>query len=73
MLARSKLNSIETMISRALIDSEICHQEHTKIINEEEKCRKLKEDIRMIKSQWSDAEKKKPIEEGKRIGINSIR
>ena len=69
MLARSKLNRIETMISRVLIDSEICHQEYTKIVNEEEKCRKLKEDI----SQRSDAEKNETIEEGKRIGINSIR
>ena len=63
MLARSKLNSIETMISRALIDSEICHQEYTKIINEEEKCRKLKEDI----SQRSDAEKMKRSKKGKEL------
>ena len=28
MLARSKLNSIETLISQALIDSEISHEVH---------------------------------------------
>ena len=63
MLARSKLNRIETMISRVLIDSEICHQEYTKIVNEEEKCRKLKEDI----SQRSDAEKMKRSKKGKEL------
>ena len=42
MQARSKLNSIETMISKALIDSEISHKECTTIINKEEKYRKLK-------------------------------
>ena len=63
MLARSKLNKIETMISRVLIDSEICHQEYTKIVNEEEKCRKLKEDI----SQRSDAEKMKRSKKGKEL------
>ena len=63
MLARSKLNKIETMISRVLIDSEICHQEYTKIVNEEEKCRKLKEDI----SQRSDTEKMKRSKKGKEL------
>ena len=42
MQARSKLNSIETMISKALIDSEISQKECTTIINKEEKYRKLK-------------------------------
>ena len=37
MLARTKLNSIGTMISKTLIDSEISHEEYTTIINEEEK------------------------------------
>ena len=72
MVARSKLNSIETPISQALIDSEISHEEYTTIINAEEKCRKMKEDIRTVKSQRSDAEKNKEIERGKRIGINKI-
>ena len=57
MLARSKLNSIEMMISKALIDSDISHEEYTTIINEEKKYRRLKEDIRMMKSQRSDPEK----------------
>ena len=57
MLARSKLNSIETLISQALIDSDISHEEYTTIINEEDKCRRLKEDIRLMRRLRSDAEK----------------
>ena len=40
--------------SKALIDYEISHEEYRTIINEEEKYWKIKEDIRMIKSQRSD-------------------
>ena len=47
--ARSKLNSIETLISQVLIDFEISPEEYKTIINEEENHRKLKENIRMIK------------------------
>lgn len=70
MLARSKLISIHTMISKALIDSEVGHEDYTTIINEEEKCRRLKEDLRMMTSQRSNAQKNKLIEEVQRIGIN---
>ena len=35
MLAKSKLDSIETLISQALIDREISHEEFKTIINEE--------------------------------------
>ena len=50
MLTKSKLNSIETLISQALIDLEISHEEYKSIINEKENYRKLKENIRMMKS-----------------------
>ena len=33
MLAKSKLNSIETLMSQALIDLEISHEEFKKIVN----------------------------------------
>ena len=42
------------------------------IVNEEKKYRELKESIRMMNSQRSDAEKNKLIEEGKKIGINEV-
>ena len=70
MLARSKLNSIENKISKALTDNETSHENFETIIDEEKKYRELKESIRMINIQRSDAEKVNLIEEGKKIGIN---
>ena len=72
MLARSKLNSIEIKISKALMDNEISHEDFETIINEEKKYRELKESIRMMNSHRSDAEKVSLIEEGKKIGINEV-
>ena len=37
MLARSKLNNIESKISEALINNEIKHEDFTTIIDEEKK------------------------------------
>ena len=70
MLARSKLNSIENKISKALTDNEISHEDFETIINEEKKYRESKESIRMMNIQRSDAEKVNLIEERKNIGIN---
>ena len=72
MLARSKLNSIESKISKALMDNEISHEDFETIINEEKKYRELKESIRMMNSHRSDAEKVSLIEEGKKISINEV-
>ena len=65
MLARSKLNSIESKIPKTLMDNEISHEDFETIINEEKTCRKLKESISMMNSHRSDAEKVSLIEEGK--------
>ena len=51
MLARSKLNSIESKISEALINNQISYEDFITIINEEINYRELKESIRIIKSQ----------------------
>ena len=72
MLARSKLNGIESKISEALINNEISHEVFTTFINEEKNYRELKVNIRMMKSQRSDTEKNNLIEEDKRIGIDEI-
>ena len=72
MLARGKLNSIESKISKALADNEISHEDFEIVINEEKKYRELKESIIMMNSQRSDAGKVKLIEEGKKIGINEV-
>ena len=72
MLARSKLNSIESKIYEALINNDVSHEDFMTIVNEEKKYRELKESIRMMNSQRSDAEKVSLIEEGKKIGINEV-
>ena len=51
ILARSKLNSIESKISEGLISNQISHENFVAIINEEKNYRELKEKIRMTKGQ----------------------
>ena len=46
MLAKSKLNGIETLISQALIDTEISHEEFITILNEKDKCERIKDNLR---------------------------
>ena len=48
MLAKSKLNSIETLVSQALIDMEISHEELAKILNERDKYEKIKENLKNV-------------------------
>ena len=66
MLAKSKLNSIENKISKALMVNEISHADFETIISEEKKYQELKESIRMMNSHRSDAEKVNFTEEGKK-------
>ena len=72
MLARSKLNSMESKISEELINIEIRDEEFMTIINEEKIYPELKESIRMMNSQKSNTEKLNLIEEGKIIGIDEL-
>ena len=46
MLAKSKLNSIETLMSQALIDLGISHEEFKTTVYEKEKYDQIKESIR---------------------------
>ena len=46
MLAKSKLNSIGTLISQALIDMEITHEESVTVLKEKDKYQKMKENLR---------------------------
>ena len=48
MLAKSKLNSIETLVSQALVDMEISHEEFIMILNEKNKHEKMKENLRNV-------------------------
>ena len=46
MLAKSKLNSIETLTSQALIDLDISHEEFIRILKEKDKYERMKENLR---------------------------
>ena len=46
MLAKSKLNSIEALISQALINLDISHEEFIRILKEKDKYEKMKENLR---------------------------
>ena len=46
MQAKSELNSIETLVSQALIDMEINHEEFITILKEKDKYEKIKDNLR---------------------------
>ena len=61
MLAKSKLNSIDTLISQALIDTDISHEEFITILKEKKKIRKQNREsyeIMRINSAKSKIQKK---------------
>ena len=47
-LAKSKLNSIETLLSQELTDMEISHEEFMAIFKEKDKYEKIKENVRNV-------------------------
>ena len=46
MLAKSKVNSLKTLISQALIDMDISHEELVTTLKEKDKYEKMKENLR---------------------------
>ena len=49
MLAKSKYNSIEALISQALNDINISHEEFITILKEKDRYERMKENIKMTK------------------------
>ena len=48
MLAKSKLDTIETLVSQALIDTDRNHEKFNAIIREKQKYEKMKENLRKV-------------------------
>ena len=48
VLTKCKLNSIETLVSQALIDMEISHEEFATILKVKDKYEKMKENLRNV-------------------------
>ena len=66
ILAKSKLNSIEKLMSHALIDLDISHEEFKIIVNEKENYEQMKESIRNTKSRDEIDELNENIKENNR-------
>ena len=58
VLAKNKLNTIDTLLSSALNDSEISHEEFTNIINEENIYEIIKENIKSMTQPIDDSPEK---------------
>ena len=65
MLAESKLNSIESFVSKALIDMEISYEEFITILKEKNKYDKMEENVRNIS-------KKLEKEKTENMQLNSV-
>ena len=48
MLTKSKLDSIETLVSQALIDTDINHEKFNAVIREKQKYERMKENLRIL-------------------------
>ena len=57
MLGKTKLNSIEALVSQALIDMEISHKEFITILKEKDKYEKMKENVRNASEKLEEKQK----------------
>ena len=57
VLAKNKLNTIDTLLSSALNDSKISHEEFTNIITETNIYENIKENIKELTTESSEKEK----------------
>ena len=72
MLARSKLNSIESKISKALMDNEITHEHFEAITNEEKTIVNLNKALEWWIAKEVMLEKLIWLKKVKKIGINKV-
>ena len=73
LLARSKLNTIDKMISKAIQNSNISDEEFRLISDEAFKYDRLKDDIRMgFSNRVGDFERENLLKQGQQMGANEI-
>ena len=68
----SKFNSIEKVVFKALVDSDINLEEYMLEINGAQSCFRLNENIRAKNSEQGDIEQYRLMEHGKGIKIDKI-
>ena len=61
MLAKRKLNTIETLLSPALTDMETSHEEFITIFKEKHKNEKMKENVRNVSEKFQEQQENKRI------------
>ena len=61
MLAKSKFNNIESLVSRALIDMKISHEEFVTILKEKDKFKKMKENVKRISEKLEEKQENKRL------------
>ena len=66
MMAKSKLNSIENLISQALIEMEISREEIVTILKEKQKYEEMKENVRNVSEKLEEKTEKTRLK-----GVNS--
>ena len=72
LLVRSKLNSIEKILSKALIDHDITYDEFLPVIDEEQNYLRLIESTATKDSQLGGIERDRLIEHSKKIGTDEV-
>ena len=69
MLATSKFNSTEILISQALIDMNISHEEFVTTFKEKDRYEKMKENIRDKKWTWKTRNHKNEQHKTKKLSV----
>ena len=62
MLSKCKLNSIETLVSLALIGMEISHEEFIASLREKDKYEKMKENVRNFSEKLEEKQEKMRVD-----------
>ena len=65
MSAKTKLNSIESLVSKALIDMEISQEQFVTILKEKDRYGKMKENVKSISEKLEE-------EKQKNVRLNSV-
>ena len=60
-MAKSKLNSIETLVSQALIDMEISHEEFISILRKKDKYEKMKDNVRNVSEKLEEKQENRRL------------
>ena len=72
MLAKSKLNSIETLVSQALIDMETSHKEFITILKKKDKYEKMKENVRNVCEKLEEKQENMRVDSVNSRGTTSL-